>query len=206
MTQTLSDRFKEQKRLSDELDKKLASWQNAQQAAEKAAWVAANNYNSLTDKCREEFRVRQQVIEGLKSERSFIVSLVVLGGIFSSLAAQVIDSGRAVAVGYFSPSSAPDGLRWPRGGRETARPSGSAPSSPRQATRCGCGITLEAVLRMQEGTAWSTPSLPGSATTETTSWRISTASRSTSRMPVIRGSNPYGDRFTRQDHADYRRG
>ena len=90
MTQTLSDRFKEQKRLSDELDKKLASWQNAQQAAEKAAWVAANNYNSLTDKCREEFRVRQQVIEGLKSERSFIVSLVVLGGIFSSLAAQVM--------------------------------------------------------------------------------------------------------------------
>ena len=35
-----------------------------------------------------------------------------------------------------------------------------------------------------------TPSLPGSATTQTTSWRISTASRSTSRMPVIRGSNP----------------
>ena len=38
--------------------------------------------------------------------------------------------------------------------------------------------------------AWSTPSLPGSATSQTTSWRISTASRSTSRMPVIRGSNP----------------
>ena len=40
-----------------------------------------------SDKCREEFRVRQQLIEGLKSERSFIVSLVVFGGAFGALAA-----------------------------------------------------------------------------------------------------------------------
>ena len=52
MTQTLSDRLKEQQRLSAEIDQKLASFHNAQQAAE-------NNYNSLTDKCLEEFRVRQ---------------------------------------------------------------------------------------------------------------------------------------------------
>ena len=59
--------------------------QNAQQAAEKAAWVAENNYNSLTDKCREEFRVRQQVIEGLKSERTLLLSLAVIAGAVGAL-------------------------------------------------------------------------------------------------------------------------
>ena len=61
--------------------------QNAQQAAEKAAWVAENNYNSLTDKCREEFRVRQQVIEGLKSERTLLLSLAVIAGAVGALGA-----------------------------------------------------------------------------------------------------------------------
>ena len=87
MTQTLSDRLKEQQRLAAELDQKLASFHTAQQAAEKAAWVAENNYNSLTDKCREEFRVRQQVIEGLKSERSLLLSLAVIAGAIGALAA-----------------------------------------------------------------------------------------------------------------------
>ena len=87
MTQTLSDRLKEQQRLSAEIDQKLASFHNAQQAAEKVAWVAENNYNSLTNKCLEEFRVRQQVIEGLKSERSFIVSLVVIAAAVGALGA-----------------------------------------------------------------------------------------------------------------------
>ena len=61
--------------------------QNAQQAAEKAAWVAENNYNSLTDKCREKFRVRQQVIEGLKSERTLLLSLAVIAGAVGALGA-----------------------------------------------------------------------------------------------------------------------
>ena len=87
MTETQSDRLKEQQRLVAELDQKLASFHNAQQAAEKAAWVAENNYNSLTDKCREEFRVRQQVIEGLKSERSLLLSLAVIAGAIGALAA-----------------------------------------------------------------------------------------------------------------------
>ena len=87
MTQTLSDRLKEQQRLATELDQKLASFHNAQQAAEKAAWVAENNYNSLTDKCREEFRVRQQVIEGLKSERTLLLSLAVIAGAVGALGA-----------------------------------------------------------------------------------------------------------------------
>ena len=87
MTQSLSDRLKEQQRLAAEIDQKIASWQTAQQAAEKAAWVAENNYNSLTDKCREEFRVRQQLIEGMKSERSLLLSLAVIAGAIGALAA-----------------------------------------------------------------------------------------------------------------------
>ena len=87
MTQSLSDRLKEQQRLAAEIDHKIASWQNAQQAAEKAAWVAENNYNSLTDKCPEEFRVRQQLIEGMKSERSLLLSLAVIAGAIGALAA-----------------------------------------------------------------------------------------------------------------------
>ncbi len=90
MTQTLSDRLKEQQRLAAEIDQKLASFHTAQQAAEKAAWVAENNYNSLTDKCREEVRVRQQVIEGLKYERMWMLSLAVIAGVVASLAAQVM--------------------------------------------------------------------------------------------------------------------
>ena len=49
--------------------------------------MAENNYNSLTDKCREEFRVRQQVIEGLKSERSLLLSLAVIAGAVGALGA-----------------------------------------------------------------------------------------------------------------------
>ena len=43
--------------------------------------MAENNYRSLTDKCREEFRVRQQVLERLKSERRFIVSVAAIAGL-----------------------------------------------------------------------------------------------------------------------------
>ena len=56
-------------------------------AAEKAAWVAENNYRSLTDKCREEFRGRQQVLEGLKSERTMLLSVAVIAGAVGALAA-----------------------------------------------------------------------------------------------------------------------
>ena len=49
--------------------------------------VAENNYRSLTDKCREEFRVRQQVIEGMKSERSLLMSLAVIAGAIGARAA-----------------------------------------------------------------------------------------------------------------------
>ena len=57
MTQTQSDRLKDVQRQYAEMEHHTATLQQAQQAA----WVAENNYRSLTDKCREEFRVRQQV-------------------------------------------------------------------------------------------------------------------------------------------------
>ena len=70
-----------------EMEHNTATLQNAQQAAEKAALVAENNYRSLTDKCREEFRVRQQVIEGLKHERTMLLSVAVIAGAVGALGA-----------------------------------------------------------------------------------------------------------------------
>ena len=87
MTQTQSDRLKGVQRQYAEMEHNTATLQQAQQAAEKAAWVAENNYNSLTDKCREEFRVRQEVIEGLKFEWRMLLSMAVIGGAFGALAA-----------------------------------------------------------------------------------------------------------------------
>ena len=87
MTQTQSDRLKDVQRQYAEMEHHTATLQQAQQAAEKAAWVAENNYRSLTDKCREEFRVRQQVLEGLKYERRLLLSMAVIGGAFGALAA-----------------------------------------------------------------------------------------------------------------------
>ena len=65
MTQTQSDRLKDVQRQYAAMEHHTATLQQAQQAAEQAARAAENNYNSLTDKCREEFRVRQQVLEGV---------------------------------------------------------------------------------------------------------------------------------------------
>ena len=87
MTQTQSDRLKDVHRQYAEMEHHTATLQHAQQAAEKAAWVAENNYRSLTDKCREEFRVRQQVIEGLQSERTLLLSMAVIAGAIGALGA-----------------------------------------------------------------------------------------------------------------------
>ena len=87
MTPPLSDRLKDVQRQYAEMEHHTATLQHAQQAAEKAAWVAENNYRSLTDKCREEFRVRQQVIEGLKHERTMLLSVAVIAGAIGALAA-----------------------------------------------------------------------------------------------------------------------
>ena len=102
MTQTQSDRLKDVQRQYAEMEHHTATLQNAQQAAEQAAWVAENNYRSLTDKCREEFRVRQQVLEGLKSERTLLLSLAVIAGGGRRVGGRVDDSSRAVAVGHLS--------------------------------------------------------------------------------------------------------
>ena len=100
MTQTQSDRLKGVQRQYAEMEHNTATLQQAQQAAEKAAWVAENNYNSLTDKCREEFRVRQEVIEGLKFEWRMLLSMAVIGGGVRRAGSGVDDASRPVAVGY----------------------------------------------------------------------------------------------------------
>ena len=87
MTQTQSDRLKDVQRQYAAMEHHTATLQQAQQAAEQAARAAENNYRSLTDKCREEFRVRQQVLEGLKFERRLLLSMAVIGGAFGALAA-----------------------------------------------------------------------------------------------------------------------
>ena len=87
MTPPLSDRLKDVQRQYVEMEHNTATLKHAQQAAEKAAWVAENNYRSLTDKCREEFRVRQQVLEGLQAERRFILSVAVIAGAVGALGA-----------------------------------------------------------------------------------------------------------------------
>ena len=48
MTQTQSDRLKDVQRQYAEMEHHTATLQQAQQAAEKAAWVAENNYRSRT--------------------------------------------------------------------------------------------------------------------------------------------------------------
>ena len=87
MTQTQSDRLKDVQRQYAEMEHHTATLQHAQQAAEKAAWVAENNYRSLTDKAVKEFRVRQQVIEGLKFERRMLLSMAVIAGAVGALGA-----------------------------------------------------------------------------------------------------------------------
>ena len=82
MTQTQSDRLKDVQRQYAEMEHNTATLQNAQQAA----WVAENNYRPADrDKCWEEFRVWQHVLEGLKSERSLLLSVAVIAGAIGAL-------------------------------------------------------------------------------------------------------------------------
>ena len=71
--------------------------------------------------------------------------------------------------------------------------------APGTATMCGSGSPWRPSTGCRRrrlvpvATAWSTRSLPGSATTETTSWRISTASRSNVSNAGDTRTEPYGD-------------
>ena len=87
MTKTLDDRLDDVQRQYAAMEHNTVSLQNAQQAAEQAARAAENNYWSPTDNCREEFRVRQQVLEGLQPERRFILSVAVIAGAVGALVA-----------------------------------------------------------------------------------------------------------------------
>ena len=84
MTKTLDDRLDDVQRQYAAMEHNTASLQNAQQAAERAA---ETQYNTLTYKCEQEIRVRQQVMDVLKLERRFIISLTVIAGAVGALGA-----------------------------------------------------------------------------------------------------------------------
>ena len=87
MTKTLDDRLDDVQRQYVAMEHNTASLQNAQLAAEQAARAAETQYNTLTYKCEQEIRVRQQVMAVLKLERRFIISLTVIAGAVGALAA-----------------------------------------------------------------------------------------------------------------------
>ena len=69
------------------MQRQYAAMEHHTATLQQAARAAENNYRSLTDKCREEFRVRQQVIEGLQSERTLLLSVTVIAGAVGALGA-----------------------------------------------------------------------------------------------------------------------
>ena len=83
MTKTLDDRLDDVQRQYAAMEHNTASLQNAQQAA----WAAETQYNTLTYKCEQEIQVRQQVMDVLKLERRFIISLAVIAGAVGALGA-----------------------------------------------------------------------------------------------------------------------
>ena len=87
MTKTLDDRLDDVQRQYAVMEHNTASLQNAQQAAEQAAWAAETRYNTLTYKCEQEIRVRQQVMAVLKLERRFIISVAMIAGAVGALGA-----------------------------------------------------------------------------------------------------------------------
>ena len=93
MTKTLDDRLDDVQRQYAAMEHNTASLQNAQLAA---AWAAETQYNTLTYKCEQEIRVRQQVMDVLKLERRFIISLAVIAG----------------AVGAFGAGLTSEAARW----------------------------------------------------------------------------------------------
>ena len=84
MTKTLDDRLDDVQHQYVAMEHNTASLQNAQLAAARAA---ETQYNTLTYKCEQEIRVRQQVMAVLKLERCFIISVTVIAGAVGALAA-----------------------------------------------------------------------------------------------------------------------
>ena len=87
MTTRLSDRQAEVDRRYIQMEHHRATLTAAQDAAEQAARAAETQYNTLTYKCEQEIRVREQGMAVLKLERSFIISLTVIAGAVGALAA-----------------------------------------------------------------------------------------------------------------------
>ena len=82
MTKTLDDRLDDVQRQYVEMEHNTASLQNAQQAATRSA---ETRYNTLTYKCEQEIRVRQQVMDVLKLERRFIISVAMIAAAVGAL-------------------------------------------------------------------------------------------------------------------------
>ena len=79
MSESLSDRLKENKRLYEETKYNLGAFHSATAAASTAL-------NDLTAKCQEETQIREQVIEDLKSEQTVTLTLTMafLGALFAT--------------------------------------------------------------------------------------------------------------------------
>ena len=94
------------------------SLQNAQQAAR----AAETQYNTLTYKCEQEIRVRQQVMDVLKLERRFIISLAMIAGAVGALGAGLTSEAArwlwaaflAVVSSGFGEKTTPEALSGPR--------------------------------------------------------------------------------------------
>ena len=69
-------------RLYVEMEHHRATLTGAQQAAEKEAWAATNNYNSLTDTIREERQARKDLTEDITQLRSSLVNVFLTWGLF----------------------------------------------------------------------------------------------------------------------------
>ena len=87
MTPSITDRLKEVQRQYAEMEHNTAALKQAQQEAEEAARAAENNYRSLTDKCREEYRVRQRLIEQMQQQWRVLFGIAALGGAVGMLGA-----------------------------------------------------------------------------------------------------------------------
>ena len=83
---------------TSEMEHNTASLQNAQQAATRSA---ETRYNTLTYKCEQEIRVRQQVMDVLKLERRFIISVAMIAAAVGALGVGLTsEAARPVAVGH----------------------------------------------------------------------------------------------------------
>ena len=88
MSGSLSDRLNENKRVLEATQRNLDAFHSATAAA-------ATAHKDLAAKCREEIALRERVIESLRHERRYVLSLVFLVTVFGTwFGATMIAAGR----------------------------------------------------------------------------------------------------------------